>query len=448
MQFSAEQLPQGLSLDASTGILTGLGLDAGTYSLILHASNSRGTTQKNFQIVAGETLALTPPMGWSTWYMAFAKISDQLVRNQAAAMVSSGLVNHGYSYVDIDDGWNIHMPKEGAASGEEGRDAAGDQRPNTQFPDMKALTEYVHGLGLKIGIYSSPGPRTCGGYEGSYQHEAQDADLFAKWGFDLLKYDMCSYGQMVKDRNDVAEVSKPYRLMGGELRRQKRDMMYNLCEYGWADVPTWGKEVGGNFWRTAGDVGAAKRGLWDLMSTIGFGQAGKEKWAGPGGWNDPDNILIGDIIWKKQLVPTPLTNNEQYTYMTLWSLLDAPLVFGGDVTKLDEFTLSLLTNDEVIAVNQDFLGKQAAPVYRSGDLEIWMKDLDGGGKAMGIFNRGNAEKKVVVQWSDIGLKGKWQIRDLWRQKNRGQADDKFHIVVGEHGAALLELTKKLNSAHL
>ena len=329
MQFSAEQLPTGLSLDGSTGIIKGQGLDAGTYSITLHASNSLGTAQKAFQVVVGDTLALTPPMGWSTWYMAFAEISDQLVRAQAAAMVSSGLVNHGYSYVDIDDGWNMKMPKEGTENGQTGRDQAGNQKPNAEFPDMQALTDYVHGLGLKVGIYSSPGPRTCGGYEGSYGHEAQDADLFAKWGFDLLKYDMCSYGRMIKDRNDTAEVSKPYRLMGSELRRQKRDMTYNLCEYGWANVPTWGKEVGGNFWRTAGDVGAARKSLWDLMSAIGFGQAGKEKWAGPGGWNDPDNILIGDIIWKKQLVPTPLTHNEQYTYMTLWSLLECAAGIWG-----------------------------------------------------------------------------------------------------------------------
>ena len=439
MQFSADRLPPGLTLDAHTGIIKGQGLSQGTYSITLRATNSRGTAQKPFRIVAGDMLALTPPMGWSTWYMAFADISDHLVRAQAAAMISSGLANHGYSYIDIDDGWNTKLAKEGISGGEAGRDASGNQKPNSQFPDMKALADYVHGLGLKIGIYTSPGLRTCGGYEGSYGHEAQDADLFAQWGFDLLKYDMCSYGRMIKDRNNAAEVSKPYRLMGRQLRRQKRDMMYNLCEYGWANVPTWGKAVGGNFWRTAGDVGAAKNGLWESMSRIGFGQAGKEKWAGPGGWNDPDNILIGDIIWKKQLVPTPLTHNEQYTYMTLWSLLDAPLVFGGDMTKLDDFTLSLLTNDEVIGVNQDFLGKQAAPVYRSGDIEIWMKDLDGGAKAMGIFNRGENEKTVRVPWSQVGLKGQWQIRDLWRQRDLGRADSKFGISVGEHGAALLAL---------
>jgi alpha-galactosidase len=175
------------------------------------------------------------------------------------------------------------------------------------------------------------------------------------------------------------------------------------------------------------------------MTTYGFGEAGKEKWAGPGGWNDPDNILLGHIMWKDKFVPTPLTANEQYTWMTLWSVLDAPLVFGGDMKQLDDFTLKILTNDEVIAVNQDALGKQAAPVARDGSMEAWAKPLESGGKAVGLFNRGDADGEVAVKWSDLSLHGKHKVRDLWRQKDLGTFDGGFHMNVGSHGAELIRI---------
>jgi alpha-galactosidase len=229
--------------------------------------------------------------------------------------------------------------------------------------------------------------------------------------------------------------------MGSILQQQNRDFLFNLCEYGKGDVWKWGREVGGNFWRTAGDVGTQSHELWDNVSSMGFGQAGLEKWAGPGGWNDPDNILIGDILWKGHLAPTPLTHNEQYTYVTLWSLLDSPLVFGGDTTQLDAFTLSLLTNDEVIAVNQDALGRQAAPVYRSGGVEIWSKDLQDGSKAVGLFNRGDQETTVTVRWSDLGIRGEWAVRDLWRQRSLGRFQQTFKMSVGERGAEMILLRK-------
>lgn len=359
-----------------------------------------------------------------------------MVRAQADAMVSSGLANHGYSFVDIDDGWNIKLPAKGSA-GESPRTPNGLMKSNSSFPDMKRLTAYMHAKGLKIGIYTSPGPSTCGGYEGSYGHEEQDARLFAEWGFDLVKYDLCSYGKMVTDRNSVEEVRKPYQLMGTLLRRQDRDLVFNLCEYGWANVASWARQVGGNFWRTADDVGSERRDLWTNVSTIGFGQTGNAQWAGPGGWNDPDNILIGYISRRHQLVPTPLTHNQQYTYVTLWTLLDAPLFFGGDLTKLDDFTLSLLTNDDVIAVNQDTLGKQAAPVRVSSGTQIWSKDLQNGTKAVGLFNLGSSEAIVSVHWSDLGISGKRPVRDLWRQKDLGQFDGEFHTSVGEDGAELI-----------
>jgi alpha-galactosidase len=444
MTFSAKHLPAGLRLDPATGILRGVLPRAGNYDITLKARNALGTAKRHFRIVAGGKIALTPPMGWSTWYMVHLNISDAMVRQQTNAMISSGLVNYGYSFIDIDDGWNIKPSSSDPMIGGAPRDADGNLRSNSRFPEMAALADYVHSQGLKIGIYISPGPLTCGGFEGSYQHEAQDARLFAKWGYDLLKYDLCSYRKLMKNPSDPAELKPPYQLMGSELAKQNRDFVYNLCEYGNGDVWKWGREVGGNFWRTTGDVGWVKSpqdSLWDNVATYGFGQAGIEKWAGPGGWNDPDNLLLGKILWDGHLMPTPLTHNEQYTYMTLWSLMDAPLLFGGDMMQLDPFTLGLLTNSEVIAVDQDALGKQAAPVARHGTLEVWAKPMEDGSIAVGLFNRGDQATTVIALWSDLGIHGKRKVRDLWRQKDVGKFNHEFHASVGPHGAELFLFEK-------
>jgi len=437
--FSANGLPKGLKLDRKTGVITGAIQAKGEYHVTLRARNSAGSAQRAFKIVAGDRLALTPPMGWSTWYMAFSNISDQLLRRQADAMVSSGLINHGYAYVNIDDGWNIKPGSPDPVLGGPARDGAGNLLANRNFPDMKALTGYIHSRGLKAGIYIGPGPLTCAGFEASYNHEEQDARLFARWGFDFLKYDMCSYKSLVKDLTNVDELRKPYQLMGAILQKLGRDFVYNLCQYGRGNVWEWGRAVGGNFWRSTGDVGGARKDLWASMQRIGFGQATIGKWAGPGGWNDPDNILIGYILWQGKLMPTPLTHNEQYTWVTLWSLMDAPLIFGGDMTKLDDFTLSLLTNDEVIEVNQDALGKAAAPVYKSGDLEVWAKDMEDGTKAIGLFNRGEDEREIVARWSDLSISGRQTVRDLWRQTDVGQFETEFRATVGRHSAAMFRL---------
>jgi alpha-galactosidase len=440
IQFSAKRLPSGLMLQPETGIISGWVSKPGAYLVQLRASNKAGKTERSFRIVIGDKLALTPPMGWSTWYMAYTDISQKMVLAQADAMISSRLADHGYSYINIDDGWNRKANSTDAAIGGPTRDAQGNLRTNLNFPDLKAMTDELHGKGLKSGIYISPGPRTCAGFEGSYQHEQQDASQFARWGFDFLKYDLCSYSDMMKDRHSNQEAKKPYQLMGSILAKLDRDFVFNLCEYGWGDVFQWGREVGGNFWRTTDDVGAGLDGsLWKSMDAYGFGEAGLAPYAGPGGWNDPDNILVGHILWKDKLVPTPLTANEQYTWMTLWSVLDAPLVFGGDMTQLDDFTLNLLTNDEVIGVNQDELGKQAVPVSKSGKLEVWMKPQADGSKAVGLFNRGEEDAQVNVNWSDLSLQGEHKVRDLWRQKDLGAFKDSFQMKVGAHGAEMVKI---------
>ena len=373
--------------------------------------------------------------------MAHSGISDRLIRTQADALVASGLADHGYSYINIDDGWNVNPDSKDPVLGGSARDQNGDLKSNANFPDMKVLTDYLHSKGLKAGIYISPGPRTCADFEGSYGHEEQDAKRFAAWGFDLLKYDLCSYPKVMKDRHSREELMKPYLLMGSILTTLDRDMLFNLCEYGLGDVWEWGRTVGGNYWRTSDDVGGGIDGsLWKSMEAYGFGEAGKERWAKPGGWNDPDNILLGEILWQDMLVATPLTSDEQNTWMTLWSMLDAPLILGNDLTKLDRFTLQLLTNDEVIAVNQDAWGQQAAPIPREGPIEIWIKDLADGSKAVALFNRSEASGRARLEWRAIGIQGKWHVRDLWRHKNLGTFQGNFESAeIPRHGAQFLRI---------
>lgn len=446
MTFEAKGLPAGLQLDRTSGIISGTTPAKGEYVIILTAKNGLGSVRRKWKLVAGDALALTPPMGWSTWYMAYTNISDNLVRKQAEAMVSSGMADHGYAMINIDDGWNIKLNSNDPEIGGAPRDADGNLRPNRRFPDMKALTDYIHSKGLRAGIYIGPGRCTCGGYEASYGHEEQDAQLFSRWGFDFLKYDLCSYrGEFIKDPYSREEEQKPYAIMSAAIRKLDRDFIFNFCQYGLAKVWEWGRETGANFWRTEGDVGGGgrDRSLWHNVDVMGFGLAGKEKYAGPGGWNDPDNILIGNILWNGRLGPAPLTADEQYIYMSLWSIAAAPLVFGGDMTRLDPFTLSLLTNDEVIEINQDALGKQGYPVIREGAAEVWYKPLEDGSVALGLFNRGEDEAKVTARFADLRLAGTWVVRDVWRQRDLGAVADQYSATVPKHGAVLLRLRRKV-----
>lgn len=422
MKFFADNLPVGLHLDSKTGLITGTSpVNSGTYEVTLHVKNARGTATKILKIVIGDQIALTPPMGWNSWNCFAGAVDEVKVRSAADAMVASGLINHGWTYINIDDTW------------EGKRDATGNILSNDKFPDMKALADYVHSKGLKFGIYSSPGPKTCAGYEGSWQHELQDAQQYAAWGFDYLKYDWCTYNEIAKDRS-LPELQKPYYVMHSTLDQTSRDIVFSLCQYGMGDVWEWGAQVGGNCWRTTGDI----TDTWGSMSSNGFGSAGKEQFAGPGHWNDPDMLVVGRLGWGK-LRPTRLTPNEQYAHISLWCLLASPLLIGCDMSQLDNFTLSLLSNDEVLAVDQDALGKQASRIWQNGDLEIWAKDMEDGSKAVGLFNRGEFTANVQFNFSDLGLSGKHRVRDLWRQKNLGQFSDTFNASVPRHGVVLVRI---------
>jgi alpha-galactosidase len=305
---------------------------------------------------------------------------------------------------------------------------------------MKALADYIHSKGLKAGLYTSPGPLTCGGFAGAYGHEAEDARQFADWGFDFLKYDWCSYGEVAAKDPDPERVKfqKPYRLMGDLLRQQPRDIVLNLCQYGMGDVWEWGAEVGGHCWRTAGDLGFEL----DRIFEVALANARHREWSKPGAWNDPDYIQIGYIGAASGMglpKPCPLTPNEQYAFMSLWCLSAAPLFYSGDMGQLDAFTLNVLCNPEVIDVDQDPLGQCGRVVPLTDETFLMVKDLADGTKAVGLFNRGEFEASVGVSWADLGLIGRQVVRDLWRQRDVATTPDGFKAAVGRHAGVLIRV---------
>ncbi|HKW29550.1 MAG TPA: NPCBM/NEW2 domain-containing protein [Verrucomicrobiae bacterium] len=425
MTFTPDHLPAGLNLDSQNGRITGTLTTPGEITVILYAQNAHGTNERKFKIVCGNKIALTPPMGWNSWNCGGTTVSDAKIRAAADAIVSSGLINHGWTYINIDDGW------------EGKRDANGKILGNEKFPDMKALADYVHSKGLKIGVYSSPGAKTCGLFEASYQHEQIDADRYAEWGFDYLKYDWCTYGDLVPHPSRQ-EAMKPFQVMHAALEKEARDIVFSISQVGLPDIWTWGQQVGGNCWRTGYDISDT----WTSMSLNGFSQSSLGRYAGPGHWNDPDMLVVGDVGWNVNVQPTRLTPNERYTHISLWCLLSAPLLIGCDLTKLDDFTLGLLSNDEVLEVDQDPLGYQAECVARSGATEVWAKHLEDGSQAVGLFNRAQTETTLTAQWSDLGISGKQLVRDLWRQKDLGIFTNEFQTSVLRHGVVLVKISPK------
>ncbi len=442
MQFAARDLPSGLKLDKYTGIITGSINCPGTYRVMLRAMNKIGKDSRSFKIICGDKLALTPPMGWNDWYAHYDHITEKMMQQVADLMISNGMADAGYQYVDIDDCWM--NAKENKDAGRVGppRDSAGNIVPNSYFPDMKGLTDYIHAKGLKAGIYTSPGPTTCGGFTGSFGYEAQDAKQFAEWGFDFLKYDFCSYNRVEKyvqdidpSITDLQQMQRPYFIMGALLKKQHRDMVFNLCQYGMDKVWTWGAEAGGNSWRTAGDLG----GDLNHIFNVALKDATYGEWSKPGEWNDPDYIQIG-YLGNGGL--TKLPPAEQYSFMSLWCLLAAPLFYSGDLTKLNAFTLNVLCNPEVIAVDQDPIGKCARVILQSENTFIMIKDMQDGSKAVGLCNKGEQPAMITVKWQEAGITdGNQTVRDLWREKDLGVFHKEFTATVPPLGVVLVTISK-------
>ncbi len=454
IRFSAPGLPSGLTLDSNSGIISGRTPSKGKYSLVIMATNAKGKTSRSFTIVAGDKLALTPPMGWNHWYAHYNRITDPMMRQAADVLISSGMADVGYQYVNIDDCWmNAPKARDPKRVGPL-RDEKGNIIANSYFPDMKGLTDYIHAKGLKAGIYTSPGTLTCGGFTGAFRHEEQDARQFAAWGFDFLKYDWCSYGYIASggnpDDKDIPTWGKgsptlegyqfPYKLMGDILKKLDRDVVFNLCQYGMGDVWKWGAEVGGHCWRTSGDLGFELDRIFD----VALKNSEYRQYSKPGEWNDPDYIQIGYIGNANNMgIPelTPMTADLQYAYMSLWCLMASPLIYSGDMSKLDEFTLNVLCNPEVIEVDQDPLGEGAKILTQTDERFLMVKNLVDGSKAVGMFNRGKSEAEMTLNFDDLQLKGKLTVRDLWRQKDLGKHAQKFTTMVPSKGVMMLKISK-------
>ncbi|MEO6982514.1 MAG: glycoside hydrolase family 27 protein [Edaphobacter sp.] len=365
-------------------------------------------------------LALTPPMGWNSWNHYHRNVTDAVIRAQADAMVSSGMRDAGYTYINIDDTWE----------GE--RKADGTIQTNEKFPDMKALADYVHSKGLKLGIYSSPGPKTCAKFEGSLGHELQDAQTYAAWGIDYLKYDQCSLGALIKAAPSPEAGHKilvdAYIKMRDALRSTGRPIVYSLCQYGEDAVWEWGPSVGGNLWRTTGDI----KDTYASMTEIGFSQAGLARFAGPGHWNDPDMLEVGN---------GGMSEEEYRTHMSLWAILAAPLLAGNDLSTMTPETLAILTNRDVIAIDQDKAGKQGDRVSAEGPIERWVRTLADGSKAVGVFNRQRGPLTAKVDFSKLGFSGAVKAKDLWLSKDLGKISSPYSVRVPGHGVLLLRVSR-------
>ncbi len=361
------------------------------------------------------SLAATPPMGWNTWYAFGCQVTEAQVRAAADAMVSNGMKAAGYKYVNLDDCWQGK------------RDAKGFIHSNQRFSDMRGLSQYLHGRGFKFGIYSSPGPKTCGGYAGSYGHEQQDAETYAKWGVDFVKYDWCSATKVYK----LGQLQAAYEKMHQAILRAGRPMLYSLCEYGMEAPWLWGPSVGANLWRTTDDVSnRINFQEYQRMTFVGFSEAGLERYAAPGHWNDPDMLQIGN---------RGLDLDEDKTQMSLWCLLAAPLISSADLTKLTSAQLGILTNREVIAVDQDPLGVEGHRVSETGPVEVWAKALSGKRVAVGLFNSGESALPGSIRFSDVDLSGAVQVTDIWEKKNLGIRRDRFSTEIPKHGVVMVEV---------
>ena len=456
IKFSAKGLPEGVTLDEK-GVLRGVAPKAGDYDIEVTAENAKGKATRTIRLAVGDTIALTPPMGWNSWNTLCYRLTQEKAMAAAKAMDESGLADHGWAYVNLDDWWEmnnsgiprVEMRKKDYGGREDvigpARDENGKINPNRSFPDMKGMTDYIHSLGLKAGLYSSPGPLTCGKCEGSYGHELQDAESWAEWGFDYVKYDWCSYGEIfnketasLPEDQRVEAYAKPYCVMNECLKKQNRDILYSFCQYGMGKAETWARETGANCWRSWGDL----KDAWHWMELALEGRIGADnywKYNGPGCWADPDMMIVGQQYSFGSDHPTFLTPNEQYTHVSLWAMVGSPLLIGCDLTTMDDFTKSLLMNDEVIAVSQDRLGKTAKRIRHADAESVWARPLSNGFTAVALVNRYPFAREIKVTFAELGLDGQCWVKDLWRQKCEGKHSGFYFATVPAHATKLVKM---------
>ena len=447
--FSADRLPKGLTLDSKTGIITGKLMEKGNHEVVLKAQNQLGKSQKSLVIKVGDTISLTPPMGWNGWNSWARQIDGGKVIASAKAMVNMGLKDHGWNYVNIDDAW------QGNRAGKYNA-----MQANEKFSNFKGMIDEIHGMGLKLGVYSTPWITSYAGYIGGssniesgafpdsvknnkrsfryigkYRFEKEDALQMADWGVDFLKYDW---------RLEVPSAER----MSIALKKSGRDIIYSLSNSApFNDVKDWVRIS--NMYRTGPDIRDSWHGLYRCTFTL-------DKWGpygGPGHWNDPDMMILGNVTTGTDMHPTRLTPDEQYSHISLFALLSAPLLIGCPIEQLDAFTLNLLTNDEVIDIDQDPLGKSARLMADEGGVQTWLKPMQDGSYAVGFFNtddygklpqsffRWGTEKpkNFNVMFAKLGLKGKWRVQDVWRQKNLGVKESSFTSIIPHHGVMMYRL---------
>lgn len=435
MKINAGDLPSGLQLDKETGQIHGSVVTAGNYEIQVSAENQFGKDSRKVTLNIGENISPTPPMGWNSWNAFGSNISQNKIKAVADALVKSGLINYGYTYVNIDDGWQ----------GERGGKYNAIM-PNEKFPDMKALVDYIHSLGLKAGIYSSPWVWTYAGFpggsadtqdgkintkekrHGEFSFEQQDVKQYAEWGFDYIKYDW--------NPNDIESTTR----MANALRNSGRDIVFSISNAAPFELASeWVKLT--NVWRTTFDI----HDSWYSLTSIGFSQNPWQPYAGPGHWNDPDMLIVGKLGWGNSLHKTRLSPNEQYLHISLWSILAAPMLIGCDMVSIDPFTLNLLANREVIEINQDPAGIQGRRIFsdKTKQIEIWSRPLADGSLAVGLFNLSDKNQKISVSWKDLNIKGKHTVRNLWLQTNIGSFESAFSSQVSDHGVVFIKINKEL-----
>ncbi len=446
IQFFADNLPAGLSIDHETGTISGKLTQRGIYLVQLRAKNKFGEAKKELKIKIGDTISLTPPMGWNGWNSWARMIDGEKVVASANAMVSKGLRDHGWNYVNIDDAW------QGNRGGK-----LNAMQANEKFPNFKKMIDDIHAMGLKVGVYSTPWITSYAGYMGAssnfengafpdsiknnkrafryigkYRFETNDALQLAEWGVDFLKYDW---------RIEVNSA----RRMSTALKSSGRDIIYSLSNSApFSNVEEWTKIS--NMYRTGPDIRDSWQGLYHCTFKL-------DKWGlygGPGHWNDPDMMILGNVTTGTEMHPTRLTPNEQYSHISLFALLSSPLLIGCPIDQLDEFTLNLLNNDEVIAIDQDPLGSSARLISDEEGIQTWFKKMEDGAYAVGFFNTDNygknpasffrwgneKPKNYTVALAKLGLKGNWKVRDVWRQKNITLVNGGFTTMIPFHGVSL------------
>lgn len=462
IRFEVTGLPDGLRLDQDKGIISGkTPAKPGDYPVIFEAKNAKGEDSRTFKIVVGDKLALTPPTGWNSWGGHLSNVSDKIMRDATDMIVSSGLADVGYQYVNIDDCWMRMAPEEYAAYSNmvhgtskdrlaglpfdqviaEPRDAKGYAHSNSRFPDMKGLADYVHSYGLKAGLYSSPGIRTCQHFNGSLGYEQQDAEQYARWGFDFLKYDLCSGMAIEHERmkaNPNYQRKELFTPMIGYLKAQDRDIFFNLCQYGQGEPWKWAPEIGCQSWRIGNDLNHELANYFKIALRMA---TELREYSGPGHWNDPDYLYINRIGDAKHQIAkpaeVPLNTNQRYQYATLWAMVCAPMFLSSEVYSMDDFTVRLMGNADVMNINQDELGQVAEVVRNKGNEVVLAKKLVDGSRAVAVFNRNDKDSAVIdIDWETFGECCTRTVYDVWRQKEVGTFDGGLSVKLSPNGVGL------------